>query len=135
MVRKISSNLFTLENVVGILLAVLIIFDLKIEQPICKLITTPVGIISSIIIAVLLFGIMHPVIGILFLIYLYQCVKKNSTHGESKKQNVLQQLNEPSNTQVEENIILERAPIKNQNQNNIVTFTPNVVNAGTKLQA
>ena len=134
MVRKISSNLFTLENVVGILLAVLIIFDLKIEQPICNLIATPVGIVSSIIIAVLLFGIMHPVIGILFLIYLYQCVKKNSSYGERKKQNILQQLNEPSNTQVEESIILERAPIKNQNQNNNVTFTPNLVNVGTILQ-
>ena len=133
MVRKISSNLFTLENVVGILLAVLIIFDLKIEQPICNLIATPVGIVSSIIIAVLLFGILHPVIGILFLIYLYQCVQKNSSYGERKKQNILQQLNEPSNTPVEESIILERAPIKNQNKNNNVTFTPNVVNVGTIL--
>jgi predicted membrane protein len=131
MVRKISNNLFTLENVVGILLAVLIIFDLKIEQPICKLITTPFGIISSVIIAVLLFGIMHPVIGILFLIYLYQCVKKNNSDGERKKQNVLQRLNEPSNTQVEESIILERAPIKNQNQNNNVTFSPKLINVGT----
>ena len=133
MVRKISNDLFTLENVVGVLLAVLIIFDLKIEQPICKLITTPVGIISSVIIAVLLFGIMHPVIGILFLIYLYQCVKKNSSDGERKKQNVLQRLNEPSNTQVEEGIILERAPIKNQNQNNNVTFSPKLINVGTMI--
>ena len=133
MVRKISNDLFTLENVVGVLLAVLIIFDLKIEQPICKLITTPVGIISSVIIAVLLFGIMHPVIGILFLIYLYQCVKKNSSDGERKKQNVLQRLNEPSNTQVEESIILERAPIKNQNQNNNVTFSPKLINVGTMI--
>ena len=133
MVRKISNELFTLENVVGVLLAVLIIFDLKIEQPICNLINTPVGIISSIIIAVLLFVIMHPVISILFLIYLYLCVKKNSSYSESKKQHILQQLNEPSNTQVEENIILEKAPIKNQNQHNNVSFSPYLVNVGTNL--
>ena len=133
MVRKISNDLFTLENVVGILLAVLIIFDLKIEQPICKLINTPIGITSSIIIVVLLFIMMHPVIAILFLIYLYQCVKQNSNYGEQSKQNILQQLNQPSNTNVEENIILERAPIKNQNKNNNVSFTPYLVNVGTNL--
>jgi len=133
MVRKISNDLFTLENVVGILLAVLIIFDLKIEQPICKLINTPIGITSSIIIVVLLFIMMHPVIAILFLIYLYQCVKQNSNYGEKSKQNILQQLNQPSNTNVEESIILERAPIKNQNKNNNVSFTPYLVNVGTNL--
>jgi hypothetical protein len=133
MVRKISNDLFTLENVVGILLAVLIIFDLKIEQPICKLINTPIGITSSIIIVVLLFVMMHPVIAILFLIYLYQCVKQNSNYGEKSKENVLQQLNQPSNTIVEEAIILERAPIKNQNKNNNVSFTPYLVNVGTIL--
>ncbi len=130
MVAKISNDLFTLENVVGVLLAVLIIFDLKIEEPICKLINTPVGITSSIIIAILLFVIMHPVIGILFLIYLYLCVKKNN-YSETTKQHILQQLNEPSNTQVEESIILEKAPIKNQNKNNNVSFSPYLVNVGS----
>ena len=134
MVNKISSNLFTLENVVGILFAVLIIFDLKIEQPICNLINTPVGIISSIIIVGLLFVVMHPVIGILFIIYLYQCVQKNNNiYSESTKKQLFQQLNEPSNTYVEESVILEKAPIKNQNQNNNVSFNPYLVNVGTAI--
>jgi hypothetical protein len=133
MVRKMSNNLFTLENVVGILLAVLIIFDLKIEEPICKLINTYTGIVSSIVIAILLFGVMHPVIGILFLIYLYLCVQTKSVYSESNKQTIMQQLNQPNNTQVEESIILEIAPIKNQNKNNNVSFTPYEVNVGTKI--
>jgi hypothetical protein len=134
MVNKISSNLFTLENVVGILFAVLIIFDLKIEQPICNLINTPVGIISSIIIVGLLFVVMHPVIGILFIIYLYQCVQKNNNiYSETTKNQMFHQLNEPSNTHVEESVILEKAPIKNQNQNNNVSFTPYLVNVGSTI--
>jgi hypothetical protein len=43
------------------------------------------------------------------------------------------QLNEPSNTHVEESVILEKAPIKNQNQNNNVSFTPYLVNVGSTI--
>ena len=42
MVRKqLLDNYLTLENVIGVLLAILILFDLKIENTICKLLNTP----------------------------------------------------------------------------------------------
>ena len=37
------SGIMTLENVIGLLLAILILFDLKIEQPISKLLNTPLS--------------------------------------------------------------------------------------------
>jgi hypothetical protein len=73
MIKLPSTNLLSLENVIGVLLAILIIFDLKVEEPICKLINTNVGKVMSLIVAILLFAMVHPIVGILFVIYLYQC--------------------------------------------------------------
>ena len=63
-------NLFSIDNIIGVLLAILIIFDLKIEKPIVNLINTPIGIIFSIIFIIIIFICLNPIIGILFLIYL-----------------------------------------------------------------
>jgi len=129
MVKKISklprtNNFISFENIVGVLLAILIIFDLKLEEPICNLINTNAGKIVSFIIVILLFLYIHPIIGILFLIYLYQCINTtNYTYSEQNKYQVLQQLNPPKTFNVEEEVILNVAPIKNQNQNNNVNFT------------
>jgi predicted membrane protein len=133
MVRKqLLDDYLTLENIIGVLLAILIIFDLKIENSICKLLNTPIGIISSGIIVIILFVMLHPVIGILFLIYLYQCMLKYpDSYNEETKNKILQKMNPEYEQQVEEKVILEKAPIKNQNKNNNVEFSPYVVNAGS----
>jgi predicted membrane protein len=134
MVRKqLLDNYLTLENVIGVLLAILILFDLKIENSICKLLNTPMGIVSSAIIVVILFVMLHPVIGILFLIYIYQCMKYPTTYNEVSKQKLLKKLNPVYEQQVEESVILEKAPIKNQNKNNNVEFSPYFVNVGTTI--
>ena len=108
MVKKISklprtNNFISFENIVGVLLAILIIFDLKLEEPICNLINTNAGKLVSFIIVILLFLYIHPIIGILFLIYLYQCINTtNYTYSEQNKYQVLQQLNPPKTFNVEE---------------------------------
>lgn len=132
MVRKqLLDNYLTLENVIGVLLAILILFDLKIENTICKLLNTPMGIVSSAIIVVILFVMLHPVIGILFLIYIYQCMQYPTSYNEVNKQKILQKLNPVYEKQVEEQVILEKAPIKNQNKHNNVEFSPYFVNVGS----
>ena len=133
MVRnQMLTQYLTLENIIGVSLAVLIIFDLKIERAICQLLNTPTGIISSVIIVIILFTMLHPVIGILFLIYIYQCMQQYPLmHGEVTKSKILQKLNPEYEQQVEEKVILERAPIKNQNKHNNVEFSPYFVNAGS----
>ena len=108
-------SFITLENTVGLLLAVLIIFNLELDDPLWTALNNPIGIGFSLFIALLLFIKMNPVIGILFLIYLYQNImvasKSKSKHND-KKDVVLQKLNPPSEMQVEEEIIRDMAPIK-----------------------
>lgn len=128
-----SLKLLSLENVIGVLLAILIIFDLKVEEPICKLINTNVGKIMSVIVAILLFAMVHPIVGILFVIYVYQCFNSVISHNEVNKASMLEKLNPPLVTQVEEEVILNKAPIKNQNLNSNVEFSSYSTNVGSPL--
>ncbi len=123
MIKKCSCNLFSIENIIGILLAVLIVFNLKIEKPIVNIINTPIGIIFSLIFVVILFICLNPLIGILFLIYLFITIRQTDNYVTNKT-NILQGLNPPRETQVEEEVISMKAPIKNQNQGLNVSFKP-----------
>jgi len=118
---KTKYQLFSIDNIIGLLLAILILFELKIEKQIIDLINTPIGIIFSLVFVIILFICLNPIIGVLFLIYLFINVK--DTKIISKK-NVLESLNPPQQLQVEEEIILTKAPIKNQNKGNNVSFLP-----------
>ena len=113
MVKKLTCTykFFSIENLIGILLALLIIFDLKIEQPITELLNTPIGIIFSIMFVIILFICMNPVIGILFLIYLFLNIRQSTNHNYNKTK-IMEKMNVPLNTQLEEDIIALRAPIK-----------------------
>ena len=118
-------KLFSIENLIGLLLAILILFDLKIEKPIANVINTPIGIIFSLVCVVILFICMNPIIGILSLIYLFINIKHSDNYSYSYNKNrILKKLNPPQNTQVEEEVILMKAPIKNQNQGSNVSFKP-----------
>lgn len=118
---KVKSRLFSIDNIIGVLLAILIIFDLKIERPIINLMNTPIGIIFSLIFVIILFIYLNPIIGILFLIYFFINIKEAK---KTNKTNILQNLNPPQEMQVEEEVILMNAPIKNQNKGNNVAFQP-----------
>jgi hypothetical protein len=114
-IKKKKSDLVNLENVIGVLLAILIVFDLSLEVPLANALNTTLGMVSSFIIVIILFSTLNPIIGILFIIYLYQNYKSPSQyHTQQKKDDLLQQLNPPLELQVEEEIILEKAPIVNQ---------------------
>jgi hypothetical protein len=114
-------NLFSIDNIIGVLIAVLIIFDLQIEKPIINTIKTPIGMICTVIFAIILFVCLNPIIGILFLIYLFMNFKDSIN---PTKNTILSQLNPPKEVQVEEEIIFMNAPIKNQNKGNNVSFQP-----------
>jgi predicted membrane protein len=118
---KSKYSLFSIDNIIGVLLAILILFDLKIERPIINLINTPIGIIFSLIFVIILFICLNPIIGILFLIYLFINIKDIR---KPTRNNVLENLNPPREMQVEEEVILINAPIKNQNKGNNVQFQP-----------
>jgi hypothetical protein len=124
MKRKMPFNepIFTLENGIGLLLAILIIFDLKVERNISNLLNTPLGIISSFLMVVLLFIFMNPIVGILFLIYLYDTIQ-TSDLSTLMKDVKLKALN-PIQTQLEEKVIKDKRPIINAGQHNNVSFQP-----------
>ena len=114
-------NLLSIDNIIGVLLAVLILFDLQIEKPIINTIKTPIGMIFTAIFAIILFVCLNPIIGILFLIYLFMNFKDSIN---PTKNTILHQLNPPKEIEVEEEIIFMNAPIKNQNKGNNVSFQP-----------
>lgn len=124
--KRSSSNIWTLETLTALLLAILILFDIKIERQIRELINTPIGIISSLLFTIILFISMHPVIGILFIIYLYDTILKLETPmDQNHKNNTLKLLNRDLNeVQVEEEIINKNAPIINKNRDNNVSYKP-----------
>jgi predicted membrane protein len=113
--------IFTLENAIGLLLAILIIFDLKVEENISKLLNTPLGIIFSLLVVILLFIFMNPIVGILFLIYLYDTIKDVPTLITDTK---MKAMNPIPQTQLEESIIRDKVPIVHSGQHNQVTFQP-----------
>ena len=133
-----KNNLLSLENIVGLLLAILIVFDLKVERSIANVINSPVGIVLSLVLVIILFIFMNPIVGLLFLIYVYETVKYSSSFLQSYTQpvekvrkNIMNKLNlanELSKDEVEVKVIEKMAPIVKKNQNNNLNFIPHEEN-------
>jgi hypothetical protein len=136
MIKK--NNLLSLENIVGLLLAILIVFDLKVERNIANVINSPVGIVLSLVLVIVLFIFMNPIVGLLFLIYVYETVKYSSSFlqtytqpVEKVKKNIMNKLNlanEASKDEVEVKVIEKMAPIVKKGQNNNLDFIPHEEN-------
>lgn len=121
-------SIFTVENALGLILALLIIFQILPSLDIANLINNPIGVIISLIVVVVLFLMMNPIVGFLLLIYLYQIIQLSNNAIKKvfpiTRNNDLYNLNKPQPDQLEEVIIKNIAPIKNQNQGNNVQFYP-----------
>tara|TARA_B110000093_G_scaffold168351_1_gene195403 strand:- start:259 stop:672 length:414 start_codon:yes stop_codon:yes gene_type:complete len=119
-----NEPIFTLENGIGLLLAILIIFDLKVENNIADLLNTPLGMVISLLVFILFLIYMNPIVAILFIIYLYETIQLSSTMNPQKRNNNLVKMNEPMDSLLEEKIVQQKAPIKNKNKNDNVSFKP-----------
>lgn len=118
-----NEAIFTLENGIGLILAILIIFDLKVERQLSNMLNTPLGMISSLLVVIILFICMNPIVGILFLIYLYDTIN-TSDLSTLIKDAKLKTMNPIPQVQLEEQVIRDRNPIINSGQHNNVTFQP-----------
>lgn len=122
------SSLFSMENVLGLILAILIIFQILPSIPIANSINNPIGIVLSLILVVILFVLMNPIVGFLFLIYLYEIIQISNNYNRQltpiSRNRELVHMNQPVTTQLEESIIKVMAPIKNEFQGNDVSFSP-----------
>ena len=132
---KKTMNCFTLENLIGLVLAVLNLFEIPVEQNIKELLNTPPGMILSLVLLVVLFIFLNPIVGILFLIYLYECVKNTGLNmakfipTDIARSSVMKQLNKnverKESDTVELNTIRRMAPIVKKRENRNVSFVPN----------
>lgn len=127
--KKMKKSLFTFENMLGLLLAILILFDFKIEKSIVNLLNTPLGIIFSLVLALFMFVCLHPIVGFLFLIYLYESIKGipsllQLSNESNKKQKEMKKMNVPPNVQVEEGVVESMAPLIKKMENPLAVFKP-----------
>ena len=122
------SSLFSIENVLGLILAILIIFQIIPSISIANSINNPIGIVVSLILVVVLFVLMNPIVGFLFLIYLYEIIQSSNNFNKNlvpiTRNKDLVSMNQSLGTQLEEIVIKNMAPIKNEFQGNNVTFSP-----------
>lgn len=122
---KLKNNMLTYENSLGLLLAILILFDFKFEKDVINVINTPLGLTSSLLVAIILLITMNPVIGILFLIYLYETIKLSDKPLMKDKKTInMEKMNPLVSNTVEENVIMNKNPIVNQGKHSNVSFKP-----------
>lgn len=126
--------MLSFENILGFVLATLIVFDFKVERSIANVINSPVGIVLSMVLLVVMFVFLNPIIGLLFLIYIYETVKYSSSFlaeyvkpVERVRTDLMQKLNmshESSRDNVEVNVISKMAPIVTVRESPNANFQP-----------
>jgi len=133
---KQTKSLFTLDNIVGVILAVLIFFDFKIENDFKDMLKSPPGMILALVLLVVIFIFMNPIVGLLYIIYIYECVKDTALHPSKfnsssvMKQNILKQLNNNPERKKEDSvdydIINKMAPIVKKREKSNSNFVPHI---------
>lgn len=134
-----KKSLLSFENLLGLVFAILIIFEFNFEADIKAAINSPAGVILSLVILVVLFIFLNPIVGLLFLIIIYENVKSSNiltpklyTGSQTQKQNVLNKLNLANETfrtskdGVEHSTIQRMAPIIKRVENTKANFLPHI---------
>lgn len=112
-------TLFNLDNAVGLILAFLIL--LQIEPPLwwVNQLNQPLSILALLGVTLFLFLTMNPVVGLLFMIYIYELLRQNMSVDQARNDE-LARMNPRNPMSVEEYVIEQSdySRIKNQNENN-----------------
>ena len=116
--EKVGS-LFNLDNAVGLILAFLIL--LQIEPPLWWInqLNQPLSIVALLGVTLFLFLTMNPLVGLLFMIYIYELLRQSMSVDQARNDE-LARMN-PRNPMSVEEYVIERSDysrIKNQNENN-----------------
>ena len=112
-------TLFNLDNAVGLILAFLIL--LQIEPPLWWInqLNQPLSIVALLGVTLFLFLTMNPLVGLLFMIYIYELLRQTMSVDQARNDE-LARMN-PRNPMSVEEYVIERSDysrIKNQNENN-----------------
>lgn len=129
------------ENLLGFLLAVLIVFEFKVEENIRGFMNTVVGMVCCIVLVIYMFMFFNPLVAILFLVYFYENVRLDGINSN------MYDLNTRPNTMstlqssvenvankkdvVEIETIKKMAPIIKKRENMTAIFKPNDYNKNT----
>jgi len=112
------------ENTMGLILAIFILFRLLPNTDLCRQFNQPVYIVLHLIFTVLLFATLNPIVGFLFLIYGYQLISNGKQ--ESKRNEQLKKLNPEKEIGLEEVVIQNSdfARIKHQDEDQVTRVKP-----------
>ena len=134
-VLKMKKSFISFENVLGLVFALFILFEFKFESNIRNMMNSHAGIILSFVVLILLFIYMNPIVGLLFLIVIYENIKTNAMFNhstEANKQNILNKLNlandqfKNSKDNVEYSVIDKMAPIIKKPESTNANFIPHI---------
>ena len=111
--------LWNIDNAIGLILAFLIL--LQVEPPLWWInqLNQPLSILVLLGITLFLFLTMNPVVGLLFMIYIYELLRQNMSVDQVRNDELVRM--NPRNPMSVEEYIIERSDytrIKNQNENN-----------------
>lgn len=117
--------LLNVDNAIGFILACLIL--LQVEPPLWLInqLNQPLPILALLGVTLFLFLTMNPVVGLLFMIYIYELLRQTMS-VDQKRNDELARMNPRTAMSVEEYVI-ERSDysrIKNQNENNETEVEP-----------
>lgn len=113
------------ENIIGILVALMILFQILPSRQTSRELNNPAYIIAFLIFLVAVFSVLNPAIGILLLIYGYQIL----VHGKKEddvRNKQLAELNPEREVELEERVIqnTDFTRIKNQYQDQATRVSP-----------
>jgi predicted membrane protein len=113
------------ENIIGILVALMILFQILPSRQTSRELNNPVYIVAFLIFLVAVFSVLNPVIGLLLLIYGYQILVQGKKE-EDVRNKQLAELNPERAVELEERVIqnTEFTRIKNQYQDQETRVTP-----------
>lgn len=136
-VLKTAKKMINIDLIVAVLLAALIIFELKVEEDIRQFMNSALGLLICSIGVVLMFIYLNPLVALLFLVYFYENVKhdnlQSGMYDKYTNKNVLDtfmksnKITQKKQDVVEIETIKKMAPII-QKREKSVSFKPNHCN-------
>ena len=129
------------ENLLGFLLAVLIVFEFKVEENIRAFMNTVVGMVCCIVLVIYMFMFFNPLVAILFLVYFYENVRldgiNSAMYDSNMRPNVMNTLQSSVENATNKKDVVEietvkkMAPIIKKRENRTAVFKPNDYNEST----
>lgn len=136
-VLKTAKKMFNVDLIVAVLLATLIIFELKVEEDIRQFMNSALGLLVCSIGVVLMFIYLNPLVALLFLVYFYENVKhdnlQSGMYDKYTNKNVLDTLMKSNKITQKKQDVVEIETIKKmapiiQKREKSVSFKPNHYN-------